>query len=142
MVTAVDFMPTLCHLTGTTSPSQPTPDGEDRSSVLLGQSKPRTKAITWEWRFAIAGDIINRSPMLSIRDGNWKLLLNPDRSRIELYNIPEDPSELTNLAGSHSDLVERMSATVVDWQKTLPKGPIKPAAGRNNYPWPQSVPGN
>jgi hypothetical protein len=80
--------------------------------------------------------------MLSIREGNWKLLLNPDRSRIELYNIPEDPSELTNLAERHSDLVEKMASTVLEWQKTLPKGPISPGAGRNNYPWPRAAVGN
>jgi arylsulfatase A-like enzyme len=79
--------------------------------------------------------------MLSIRDGNWKLLLNPDRSRIELYNIPEDPSELTNLAAAHAELVERMAATALAWQKTLPKGPVAPVAGKNDYPWPHAAPG-
>jgi N-acetylgalactosamine-6-sulfatase len=141
VMTAVDFMPTLCRLAGATAPAQPAPDGEDRSAVLLGQAIARTKAITWEWRFPIAGDLINRSPMLSIRDGNWKLLLNPDRSRIELYNIPEDPSELTNLADRHSDLVEKMASAVLTWQQELPKGPILPGAGRNDYPWPRPAPG-
>lgn len=75
---------------------------------------------------------------MAIRRGNWKLLLNPDRSRIELYNIPEDPSELTNLAERHPDIVERLSAEALTWQKTLPEGPIEPGAGHNDYPWPHS----
>jgi N-acetylgalactosamine-6-sulfatase len=142
VVTAVDFMPSLCKLAGVAPPEQPAADGEDRSPVLLGQALPRKKAITWEWRFPIVGDILNKSPMLSIRDGNWKLLLNPDRSRIELYNIPEDPSELTNLAERHGDLIEKMASTVLNWQKTLPKGPVPPEAGRNDYPWPRAAAGN
>jgi N-acetylgalactosamine-6-sulfatase len=136
VVTAVDFMPTLCRLAGVTPPQDPKPDGEDRGTVLLGQPSARSRAITWEWRFRIIGDVLNRSPMLAIREGNWKLLLNPDRSRVELYNIPEDPSELTNLADRHPEVVGRMADQVLAWQKTLPKGPLEPGAGRNDYPWP------
>ena len=74
--------------------------------------------------------------MLSIRDGQWKLLMNPDRSRVELYDIPADPMEINNSAEGHPDVVKRLSKQVLGWQKTLPKGMIEPAAGKNDYPWP------
>jgi arylsulfatase A-like enzyme len=119
-------------------PADLKPDGEeDVSDILLGKSRPRTKPIFWEWRFHIFGDLLNRSPILAIREGDWKLLLNPDRSRVELYNIPRDPSELHNLASDRPEIVERLSKAALTWQKTLPEGPFDNTAGRNDYPWPR-----
>ncbi|MEK7406912.1 MAG: sulfatase-like hydrolase/transferase [Acidobacteriota bacterium] len=134
VVTGVDFLPTLTKLAGVEAPGL---DGEDVSDILLEKSRPRTKPIHWEWRFNIAGHTLNRSPILSIRDGDWKLLFNPDRSRVELYNIPRDPSELNNLAERHPEVVERLAQRALAWQKTLPAGPLDPGAGRADYPWPR-----
>ena len=67
--------------------------------------------------------------------------MNPDRSRVELYDIPDDPIEMNNLAGSRKDVVERMAERLLAWQKTLPNGPIDPTAGKNAYPWPAPKPG-
>ncbi len=75
--------------------------------------------------------------MLAIRDGKWKLLMNPDHSRIELYDIPTDPTELDNVADQHPDVVNELSTKVLEWQKTLPPGPIEKVAGSNAYPWPK-----
>jgi len=92
----------------------------------------------WEWRFRVFGDMAHRCPMLAVREGRWKLLMNPDRSRIELYDIPSDPTELDNIAGQHPDVVRRLSEKVLAWQKTLPPGPVDKVAGSNAYPWPKS----
>jgi hypothetical protein len=89
-------------------------------------------------RFNIAGHVSNKSPMLAVRDGKWKLLLNPDRGRVELYDIPADPRESANLAEKYPDVVERLAKQALAWQATLPKGPVEPTAGTNNYPWPKS----
>ena len=74
--------------------------------------------------------------MLSIREGDWKLLLNPDRSRVELFNIPQDPMELDNRADHLPDRVAQMADRVLAWQDTLPEGPVDSDAGSNAYPWP------
>ncbi len=73
---------------------------------------------------------------MSIREGNWKLLFNPDRSRVELYDIPTDPMEVNNRAAEQPKLVERLMARALTWQQTLPKGPMDADAGSNAYPWP------
>jgi N-acetylgalactosamine-6-sulfatase len=78
--------------------------------------------------------------MLAIRDGKWKLLMNPDRSRLELYDIPNDPSEMTNLSEKHPDVVERLAGPLLAWQGSLPQGPVDPGAGWNKYPWPVEQP--
>src|SRR5215211_6760888 len=49
------------------------------------------------------------SPMLAIRDGDFKLLIHPDRIRVELYDIPRDPTQLSNVTEKHPDLVARLS---------------------------------
>ena len=141
IITGVDFLPTVCRLAGVEVPSDLQPDGEDASDVLLGGSRPRTRPIMWEWRYRVIGHVLNQSPMLSIRDGRWKLLVNPDRSRVELYDIPADPSEMTNLAAQNPDVVDRLARQILEWQKTLPLGPIEQGAGKNGYPWPKAAPG-
>lgn len=137
VVCGADLLPTLCQLTGAPVPKGHLLDGEDRSAVIIGKSAPRTSPLFWEWRFNIAGPVLNRSPQLAMREGKWKLLLNPDRSRVELYDIPDDPSELNNLAHRYPDVVQQMSEQLLAWQKTLPEGPRDPGAGQNNYPWPK-----
>ena len=75
--------------------------------------------------------------MLAMRSGPWKLLLNPDSSRVELYDILTDPSEFNNLADQSKVLVRLLSADALAWQATLPPGPVDNDAGGNSYDWPQ-----
>jgi N-acetylgalactosamine-6-sulfatase len=140
VLSGADLLPTACALAGVRLPAGYAGDGEDRAAVLRGNPGPRTRPLLWEWRFAIPGPVVNKSPMLAIRDGRWKLLLNPDRSRMELYDIPADPFELNNLAPAHPDVVNRLAQVALDWQATLPKGPIEPLAGKRDYPWPRENP--
>lgn len=136
IVAGVDLLPTVCKLAGVNLPDDFRADGEDRSVVLLGKSQERRQPLLWEWRFNIAGEPFHKSPMLAIRDGRWKLHLNPDRSRIELYDIPRDPTQLSNLAAQHPEVVERLARRVLAWSSELPPGPIDASAGKTAYPWP------
>lgn len=135
-VAGVDFLPSLCKLAGIEPPAGHPLDGEDMSDVWLGEARQRTKPLMWEWRFNIAGEPFHRSPQLAIREGDWKLLMNPDRSRIELYDVVKDPTQLDNVAEHHAGVVAAMSEKVLAWQKTLPPGPSDPTAGKMNYPMP------
>ncbi|NIP23091.1 MAG: sulfatase-like hydrolase/transferase [Phycisphaerae bacterium] len=137
IVAGVDWLPTVCSLAGVKLGGNIKPDGEDMSAALLGKAKHRTRSLMWEWRFRVFGDMAHKCPMLAIRDGKWKLLMNPDRSRIELYDIPKDPTELDNVADKHPDIVKKLSEKLLKWQKTLPKGPYDKQAGSNAYPWPK-----
>jgi arylsulfatase A-like enzyme len=134
---AVDLFPTFCSLAGVPLPDDLKPDGEDMSDVFRGTRRTRTTPLFWEWRFPIVGHPLNRSPMLSVRDGDWKLLFNPDGSRTELYSIPDDPMELDDLAEENPKVVSTLSKKAITWQNELPEGPIHPEAGSNAYPWPE-----
>jgi len=137
VIAGVDWLATICSLAGVKLPEDLNPDGQDMSAALLGKPRQRTKPLMWEWRFRVFGQMTNRCPMLAIRDGKWKLLMNPDRSRIELYDIPADPTELDNVADQHVQIVKRLSDTLLKWQATLPAGPVEQMAGSNAYPWPK-----
>ncbi|MHC4725947.1 MAG: sulfatase family protein [Planctomycetota bacterium] len=137
IIAGVDWLPTVCSLAKVKIPGNLNPDGEDMSTALLGKTRKRTKPLMWEWRFRIFGDMVHKCPMLAIRDKNWKLLMNPDRSRIELYDIVKDPTELDNVADQYPNIVKKLSQQLLKWQKTLPPGPVEEVAGSNAYPWPK-----
>lgn len=119
---AVDFLPTVCALAGAQVPEAARPDGEDVSDILRGASRPRKGPLYWEWLFEVWGPDYT-PPQLAVRDGKWKLLLNPDRSRDELYDIPADPEERNNVAAANPQVVEALSQKALAWQKTLPPSP-------------------
>ena len=135
----VDLLPTVCKLASVALPATLQPDGEDVSSIWLGHSRARSKPLFWEWRFRIAGEPFHQSPMLAIREGDWKLYLNPDGSRVELYDIPRDPTQLNSLAEKNPEVVAKLREKLLAWHKQLPPGPRDPGAGGNDYPWPKTI---
>jgi N-acetylgalactosamine-6-sulfatase len=136
VVAGVDWLPSVCKLAGINIPEDHKLDGEDASDVFLGRSRARATPLLWEWRFRIAGEPVHHSPMLAIREGDWKLLMNPDRSRVELYEITKDLTQLDNVAEKNPSAVARLSEKVLAWQKELPPGPLDPGVGQISYPWP------
>jgi N-acetylgalactosamine-6-sulfatase len=134
----VDFLPTIAGLAGIEMPTDMKLDGENMATAFEGKHCVKSRPLMWENRFPVYGHVIHKSPMLAIRDGRWKFLMNPDNTRIELYNILDDPTELNNLAKENPEIVARLSSRVLKWQATLPKGPVHKDAGSNAYPWPES----
>ena len=95
------------------------------SAALLGQLGTRKKALRWEYgrnetAFKFPPNPDDRSPNLAVRDGKWKLLVNADGARQELYDVIADPAETTNLAGQQPELAARLREEVVGWRKSLP----------------------
>lgn len=118
VVAGVDWLPTVCTLTGAPAPAGL--DGEDVSDIWLGQSRPRNKPLHWEWLYPVAGGGDSQPPVLAIRDGNWKCFVNSDGSGAQLYEITKDVSELHDVAAAHPDLVKELTAKALAWQQSLP----------------------
>ncbi|NOU36282.1 MAG: sulfatase-like hydrolase/transferase [Kiritimatiellaceae bacterium] len=143
VVSGADLLPTICELANAAIPGK-------EQLLLRGQSVVpalkgdktflRTVPLMWEWRDAVYNRPLNGSPILAIRDGKWKLLMNPDSNRIELYDMESDPSEQSNLVANQPEIAVRLSKKVLAWQQTLPAGPLEKNAGKNDYPWPQEAP--
>lgn len=146
IIGGVDLLPTFCGLANVKVPPdvQKQLDGEDVSDILLGASRARRTTLYWEnrfWHYAGTNDpLIHRSPILAMRQGDWKLLANPDGSRQELYHIPRDPSEIDNKMDVQPELGERLTQQLLKWYESMPGGviTIPPNTGDNTYPWPTS----
>ncbi len=137
VVSTVDLMPTFTRLLGEKINADVSKewDGEDRLDVLYGKPSKRSKSIFWEYRFSSWGRHIQKSPRLAMRDGDWKLLMNPDGSRVELYNLAKEPNETANVAEYETAKVKEMSAKLLAWAKTLPEPDKAPAwCGQNHWP--------
>jgi arylsulfatase A-like enzyme len=113
----VDWYPTLLKLAGATLTQKLPLDGRDAwPTIAAGKPSPHDAIL------------INASPRTgALRAGDWKLVLNGsgaanevgdvenDRAgaaagTVELFNLAEDPSERTNLAGKHPDRVKTLRA--------------------------------
>jgi arylsulfatase A-like enzyme len=122
--TAWDFFVTFSARAGAALPASHTSAGEDFSKALRGQSVERTKPLCWEYgrdtnSFSFPQGA-NRSPVLALREGHWKLLLNADGTGAELYDLATDPKEATNRAADQPDLTKRMIEVLLAWRRSLP----------------------
>jgi N-acetylgalactosamine-6-sulfatase len=120
VISAVDLLPTFCEVAGVELPEGYTPDGESIYSALTGAELERTKPIFWNWRGPTQGDWW---PRWGVRVGDWKLLIDNEGNRRELYNIPDDPAESDNVIQEHPELAEKLEQQIIEWKKTLPDSP-------------------
>ncbi len=117
LISAIDWLPTLCHIAGATLPSSDF-DGEDVSDVWLGKSRDRTKPLFWK--------LSNPRSEVAVLEWPWKLF-TPGQKRgvVALYDLSGDPAEKNNVAAQHPDVVKQLSAKIDRWNATLPKDYIK-----------------
>ena len=121
VVTAVDLLPTFLAAAGVPLPEGYEPDGENVLSAFKGEGYTRTKPIFWEWR---GGD--NQAytwPSLAMRDGKWKLLVNKEQGKLELYNLEEDWAETNDVSAKFPEVVQALSEQLDNWKASLPTEP-------------------
>ena len=117
----VDLMPTLASITGADVADPAILDGEDVSDIWRGADRKRTKDLYWEWKYEIFGNQDYNPPQLAVRSGDWKFLCDPDGSNAELYNIPDDPAEKSNLAATYPERADELKAKLLAWKKEIPE---------------------
>jgi len=133
LIGAVDFFPTLCALASVPVPKGVAFDGEDMSAAFRGGTRARSRALFWEYGrrpppdgadapspFPYPSEPGSRSPNVAVRDGRWKLLVNADGSRLELYDMEADPGESKNLAEAEVAVARRLRESALGWRKSLP----------------------
>lgn len=123
VITAVDLLPTFLDVAGVEMPTDFTPDGQSAFSAFKGEPIKRAKPIFWEWR---GGDNQDHTwPSLGMRDGKWKLIVNKERGKMELYDIENDWAEKHNVAADYPEVVQRLSKQLDAWKSSLPTSPSK-----------------
>jgi arylsulfatase A-like enzyme len=96
----VDVNPTVAHLLGV----PPSPTWQGRS--LFERNRPPRAY------FYAAND----DYLLGVREGDWKYVRNATRGRDELYFLPTDPDERTNVAALHPDRCLELRRRVAAWR--------------------------
>jgi arylsulfatase A-like enzyme len=135
MLHVVDMYPTLVGLAGGQLGKNKPLDGMDVwATISEGKPSPRTEVI------------YNIEPFRAgVRQGDWKLVwrtLLP--AAVELYNIPQDPSEKTNLAEQNPDKVAELQKRANELATASPKPAllmIEFDAMRKRLSLPPALPG-
>lgn len=125
---AMDLVPSLLSLAGINSLDGIAFDGENLASVLMGESKSSRQSPIY---FRRPPDRENfrhykNLPDLAIRKGKWKFYCDYDGGSPMLYNLINDPSESTDLAGLNAELVIELTSEVLAWNQSMPSdnGPL------------------
>jgi arylsulfatase A len=114
-VSGVDFLPTVCAITGIAPPPERTLDGANVLPLFEGGPVARTTPLYWHFAYATG------EPKVAMRQGDWKLLaslgsLDPRRLDIDeqserevktaelqkfmLYNLQQDIRETNDLSAT------------------------------------------
>jgi arylsulfatase A-like enzyme len=127
VVTGIDYFPSVAKIAGIKLRGLHL-DGEDRSGVFMGKPSGRKKPVFWGYPQDIKpGKPSDVSPLLAMRERDWKLLMNEDGSRVELYDLVADPQESRNLAAAEPKRSRKMSAQLAQWLEVVRAG--SPAKG-------------
>jgi uncharacterized sulfatase len=117
MVTTLDLTATTLAVGGGAIPKEF--DGVDLMPRLTGKKKTveRTQPQYWDFYSGQA-----------IRVGDWKLWRNAETT--VLFNVAEDPAELTNLAYQQPERTKAMNKQLDAWVANLPEGARYDPEGR------------
>ncbi|NME70150.1 sulfatase family protein [Flammeovirga aprica] len=123
VLSGVDILPTFCELGGMEElPEAYQADGESFASVFENRTFNRTKPLFWDWRFSVPTEDQNDTHWVAnaVRYGDWKLLVDEENKRQELYHLTEDRFEQHNLADKNEYMTKKLSEKLQQWKETLP----------------------
>jgi arylsulfatase A len=160
-ISGVDFLPTVCAITGVEPPRDRALDGASFLPVLSGGTVTRTTPLYWHFNRA-AGD-----PRVAMRIGDWKILATLDRNpapppndvteaeerkfkeaqldKFSLYNLRRDIGETRDLAAEQPEkLAEMKSQLEKKYLEVRAESPTWPAWKFTNtegkrIEWPEYV---
>jgi arylsulfatase A-like enzyme len=105
----VDIMPTLLDLSGI--PVPPPVQGQSLlPTVLREQGQGRPLAFTESTHFG---------GQLAVAMGGYRMVLNLDPERAELYDLSADPLERNNIASEHPKRLQVLNARLQDWRERV-----------------------
>lgn len=111
-----DVFLTLLDAADVPAPTHLTFDGTSILPLIRGEAFDRSKPLYWR-------NIYNEY-RVALRDGDWKILSNSDRSEFKLYNLEKDPRETTDLSEQYPEVFERMKAELIAYDKeVIEEGP-------------------
>ena len=114
---SIDYLPTLCDLTGITA--LPTDiDGISQRSLFLDPAKTSSSERPIFWHYPHFSNQMGR-PAGAVRMGDYKLVELYETNTFELYNLRDDVSEAKNLAVQMPHKTQQMKQLLVGWRNQL-----------------------
>jgi arylsulfatase A len=113
-VISQDLMPTVLALAGVAPPRDI--DGVNLAPLLQGRATLKRDALYWHYpHYSNQGGV----PAGAIREGRYKLIEFYEDSRVELFDLVNDPGEKTNLAAKDPARAKRLHAKLAGWRKQV-----------------------
>jgi len=129
VVSALDFMPTFCELTGAVLPQNKL-DGESITTFLNNGEFEREKPLIWsfynaendriiamrdgDWKIMaqLKNDDVYLPKIFNVYDGNETYIKESELADFVLYNLSDDIGESTDLSLKYPEVFEKMKATL------------------------------
>lgn len=108
-----DMLPTLAEIAGVKAPTGI--DGMSMARALRGEQQPRQEFMYWEFH--------ERGFQQAVRMDKWKAVRLKKGAALELYDLPNDPNEVHDVASENPDVIakiEKYLATVRTESATWP----------------------
>ncbi|TWT81320.1 Arylsulfatase precursor [Planctomycetes bacterium CA13] len=109
ILSGLDFLPTLCHLTDTPYDKDQF-EGLNVADVWLGKERNPERYLYWKKQYPTA------------LHGDWKYHVNR-RDGDELYDLVNDPNETVNVIAKHPEKASSMLKSITAWDESLPALP-------------------
>jgi arylsulfatase A-like enzyme len=133
-----DFFPSILEMAGIENYSQIGGKIDGKSFVpLLRGNKVKSENREFFWHFP---HFYDQEPYSVIRQGDWKLIYWYKESKPELYNIPEDISEVNNLASENPKKTKELAVKLGKYLREVNAG--RPYFKETGKPclWPDESP--
>ena len=140
-ICGVDFMPTVCAISGAELPKGKAIDGTDLSKILTGKSEALSRENPLYWFF------YRLNPGLAIRDGDWALVAETNDGqrpkthglaaddmpfikssqpeKFMLYNLKSDLKQQKDLSQQYPEVLDRLKKMMIKMHKdVLSESPV------------------
>lgn len=113
-----DLMPTAVEIAGVSAPEKT--DGISFLPTLLGEKQKTHEYIYWEFN--------EQGGKQAVLKGDWKLvkldLFAPEKTRFELYDLKNDPTEQNNIVEKYPEILDEIKAIMANGRTSDPNYPL------------------
>ncbi|MCC8171630.1 MAG: sulfatase [Parabacteroides sp.] len=136
-----DFYPTILEMAGIRKyETVQQVDGVSFVPLLTGTGDPSEgRSLYWNFPNLWGNTGPGIGAICTVREGDWKLIYYYETGKKELFNIPDDIGETTDLSAVHPEIVKRLSRNLGDYLRRVDaQRPSFKATGKA-APWPDEV---
>ncbi|MDE6322961.1 MAG: sulfatase [Paramuribaculum sp.] len=137
-----DFFPSILEMAGvawTEDPARPV-DGISFVPLLrTGLQAPSERDLIWNFPNVWGNDGPGINLATAIRRGPWKMIYHYDTGEKELYNIPDDISELNDLSAQKPEIVKDLSERLGRQLRAVSADRPSFESTGNPCPWPDET---